>query len=103
MRIIDADELIEKYSGGGFYTAAHVRVSINATPTVIQTWRNVADGEFPKDNESVLVYCETTGGIIKSTYHELMKDGKRVYYSFGGQIRKYWMPLPKPPKNEGDA
>lgn len=96
MRIIDADELIEKYSGGGFYTAAHVRASINATPTVIQTWRSVADGEFPKDNESVLVYCETTGGIIKSTYSELSNR-------FSGQIRKYWMPLPKSPKIEGDA
>jgi hypothetical protein len=63
-------------------------------------WHRVEDGDFPKNDESVFVYCETTGGIIKSTYHEFVKDGERIYWAFGGQLRKYWMPLPEPPKED---
>ncbi len=94
MRLIDADELIEKYSGGGFYTAAHVRVSINTTPTAYK-WSRAE--EPPKENGRYLVSWE--GAVTTDEY----KNGVWLYASMFNLRVDHWMPLPKPPRIEGDA
>lgn len=91
MRLIDGDELIEKYSGGGFYTAAHVRVSIAATPTAYK-WRKAE--EPPKENGRYLVSWE--GAVTTDEY----KNGVWLCASMFSLRVTHWMPLPKPPKED---
>lgn len=64
-------------------------------------WHRVEE-ELPKDRETVLIYCENTGGIVKSHYHEFIgSEGKKHYWFSGGTYYpKYWMTLPEPPKED---
>lgn len=77
--------------------------TIDAQPTA-SPWHRVEE-ELPKDGETVLIYCENTGGIVKSHYHEYRRAGKLVDFLFSGgaYFPKYWMPLPEPPKEENNA
>lgn len=111
MRLIDADELRERYSGDEFYSAAHIREAIDKTPTALP-WHRVEDG-LPDLLQFVLV-CNDEGKCVVAQYVGYQTDSLtpwRIAYSMydtdayneadEGPVC-YWMPI-EPPKIEGDA
>lgn len=111
MRLIDADALkvsVPDTSADIFENCRNcktlmdweVKELIDQQPTA-SPWHRVED-ELPKDRETVLIYCENTGGIVKSLYHEFIGSGgkKHCWFSGGTHNPKYWMPLPEPPKED---
>ena len=66
-------------------------------------WVSVEE-RLPNDGDTVLIYCENTGGIVKSHYREFVSAGKKhSLFSGGAHFVKYWMPLPEPPQEVQDA
>lgn len=110
MRLIDADELIEKYSGDEFYSAAHIREAIDKTPTA-SPWHRVEDGlpdPIHPANPRYKAYliCNSLGYMQVADYTYSKHFPTCYSFHVNGEEEtdvKYWMPLPKPPKIEGDA
>ena len=72
---------------------------INALPAAPRWVR--CEERLPKDGETVLIYCETTGGIVKSHFREIDgRTGKLILFSGGTHHPTHWMPI-EPPK-EGE-
>jgi hypothetical protein len=104
MRIIDADELRERYSGDEFYSAAHIREAIDGSPTA-SPWHRVEDelpelGEFGK----IVLACNDVGTVNAAF---LTSRGK--WYAANNTMYDawtwmpnvtHWMPFPEPPKED---
>lgn len=93
MRLINADELKELYSGDGAYTAAHFRTAIDEMPTA-SPWHRVE--EPPKENGRYLVYMFTSDWRWEFKFASYLHD--RWIGTGGGDVR-YWMPI-EPPKED---
>ena len=80
--------------------AFHMEDHLDEIPAA-SPWHRVEE-ELPKDRETVLIYCDNTGGIVKSHYHEFIGSGGKKHYWFSGGTHypKYWMPMPEPPKED---
>lgn len=109
MRIIDADELIEKYSGDEFYSAAHIREAIDKTPTA-SPWHRV-EVEFPEPIHptspmyKAYLICDSLGYMHVADYTYSKHFPTCYSFHVNGEEEtdvKYWMPI-EPPKIEGDA
>ena len=109
MRIIDADELRERYSGYEFYSAAHIREAIDGSPTA-SPWYRVEE-ELP-DLLQFVVVCNDDGKCVVAQYVGYQADSLtpwRIAYTMYdtdiydekecGPVR-FWMPLPSPPVNK---
>lgn len=103
MRLIDADELRERYSGDEFYSAAHIREAIDKTPTA-SPWHRVED-ELPKYGQDVLaarIYgADSDGWAYEIIIAHTCSAGDSTYWNATNIT--HWMPFPEPPKIEGDA
>lgn len=106
MRLIDADELRERYSGDEFYSAAHIREAIDKTPTALP-WHRVED-ELPNDTRDVLS-VRRYGNVLEKqevivAHLSVIMDMKRGFDKrWSATNITHWMPFPEPPKIEGDA
>ena len=103
-RLIDADELRERYSGDEFYSAAHIREAIDKTPTALP-WHRVEDELPPK---ATWVLTVATDGNVKLFNIATVDAGGQWWTCSPQNILmelhgvRYWMPI-EPPKIEGDA
>lgn len=97
MRLVDADELRERYSGDEFYSAAHIRESIDGSPTA-SPWHRVED-ELPNDGEWAIF---TNGKVV--TVERFKVDAYNHFFPasnwFDFEDAIAWMPLPEPPKDD---
>ena len=101
MRLINADELKELYSGDGLYTAAHFRTAIDEMPTA-SPWHRVEDELPPK---ATWVLTVATDGNVK-IFNIATVDAGGQWWTYSPQniLRelygvRYWMPI-EPPKEE---
>ena len=97
MRLIDADELIEKYMHKVVKNPGYVLASdIESAPTVpaFGQWISVTD-RLPEDEEYVLIF--TAGGSVLLGFYD--SDG---WDTLEGYLREvtHWMPLPEAPEEE---
>ena len=111
MRLINADELKELYSGEGVYTATHFRTAIDEMPAA-SPWHRVEE-ELP-DLLQFVVVCNDEGKCVVAQYVGYQTDSLtpwRIAYTMYdtdiydekecGPVR-YWMPI-EPPKEGKDA
>lgn len=104
MRLIDADELRERYSGDEFYSAAHIREAIDGSPAA-SPWHRVED-ELPAYGRIVTAcnWCGTVRAAYLSGNGKWYEANNSQYDAWTWMPNvTHWMPLPKPPKIEGDA
>jgi len=109
MRLIDADEFIKAlheewdevlvWDESGEATADEIESLVNEAPTIDQ-WHYPSKGEYPDDNEIVLL-------SIKGTVWKRMEFGQWNGQFFTANDSDYlvseiraWMPLPPPPQEE---
>jgi hypothetical protein len=111
MRLINADELKELYSGDGLYTAAHFRTAIDEMPTA-SLWHSVK--EPPKYSGKVFVLMNREGPfydteLVADTamYNRLPRGPVPVGTFYNGMFGEsdfeditqnvlYWMPIELP-------
>jgi hypothetical protein len=99
MRIIDADELRERYSGDEFYSAAHIREAIDGSPTA-SPWHRVEDG-LPKVGTNCLVgWKHNDGFYYEDSIYGYGADGVWFWCRKEEHDQMvepdYWMPIEPP-------
>jgi hypothetical protein len=102
MRIIDADELRERYSGDEFYSAAHIREAIDGSPTA-SPWHRVEDGLPKEAGEYIVAYhpCHWDNVVTKVTKVGIDNfRGKSAWAKKKFQRVTHWMEKPEPPKED---
>ena len=116
MRLIDADELRDIYTGvpNGLYTTGHIVTAIDECKTVDATtvakdikvpnkWVSVKD-RMPKDGQDVLAYLnygEETRIAPCNYYNGVWYDSVMNCVVVLQDVT-HWMPLPEPPKEDKD-
>ena len=111
VRPVDANELLKESvyctgpDGSGMY-AVPISV-IFATPTITPAphWISVNDRLPNSDEGDDFLAVSKNGGLVSEAYFErdcghgrnLWSDGSGNFYDV-----THWMPLPEPPKKEGD-
>ena len=108
MRLINADELKELYSGDGLYTAAHFRTAIDEMPAA-SPWHSMEDNGPPEENGPYFVYApsyrggsssekERARGVMISKWTGKHWSIEVGYYKRPGCVT-HWMPI-EPPKED---